>query len=46
MSDIDAPISQNPQGAAVDQSKVDTLITFGFGEEIARKALKASVLLL
>ncbi|XP_031280057.1 ubiquitin carboxyl-terminal hydrolase 14-like [Pistacia vera] len=38
--DIDIPISQ--QGATIDQSKVDTLISFGFQEEIARKALKAS----
>lgn len=47
-SDIDFPISQEAQGAeaflsSVDQSKVDTLISFGFTEEIARKALKASV---
>lgn len=41
LSDIDIPISQ--QGATIDQSKVDTLISFGFQEEIARKALKASV---
>ncbi|KAL4619394.1 hypothetical protein ACB092_06G075800 [Castanea dentata] len=44
--DIDVPISQEAQGAdtlsSVDQSKVDTLISFGFQEEIARKALKAS----
>ncbi|XP_062169190.1 ubiquitin carboxyl-terminal hydrolase 14 [Alnus glutinosa] len=45
--DIDFPISQEAQGAeaflsSVDQSKVDTLISFGFTEEIARKALKAS----
>ena len=29
--------------SSVDQSKVDILISFGFTEEIARKALKASV---
>ncbi|XP_065877757.1 ubiquitin carboxyl-terminal hydrolase 14 [Euphorbia lathyris] len=41
--DIDVPISQNAQGTeVVDQSKVDTLISFGFQQEIARKALKAS----
>lgn len=45
--DIDVPISHEALGAdtlsSVDQSKVDTLISFGFQEEIARKALKASV---
>ncbi|XVE50418.1 hypothetical protein DITRI_Ditri01bG0161300 [Diplodiscus trichospermus] len=42
--DIDAPVSQGAQGteASIDQSAVDTLISFGFQEEIARKALKAS----
>lgn len=42
--DIDAPISQEAHTAEVffDQSKVDTLVSFGFQEEIARKALKAS----
>ncbi|XP_028108491.1 ubiquitin carboxyl-terminal hydrolase 14-like [Camellia sinensis] len=45
--DIDAPISQETQSAGVvssfvDQSKVDTLVSFGFEEDIARKALKAS----
>ncbi|XP_058209961.1 ubiquitin carboxyl-terminal hydrolase 14-like isoform X2 [Rhododendron vialii] len=39
-ADIDAPISQEPQ--SVDQSKVDTLVSFGFQEDVARKALKAS----
>lgn len=39
--DIDAPISQEVQ--CVDQSKVDTLVSFGFPEDVARKALKASV---
>ncbi|CAN6884921.1 unnamed protein product [Brassica oleracea] len=38
--DIDAPISH--QASDVDQSSVDTLISFGFAEEVARKALKAS----
>lgn len=28
----------------IDQSKVDMLISFGFQEDVARKALKASVL--
>ncbi|CAK9160179.1 unnamed protein product [Ilex paraguariensis] len=45
--DIDAPISKEAQSTEVlssyvDQSKVDTLVSFGFEEEIARKALKAS----
>ncbi|XP_044507437.1 ubiquitin carboxyl-terminal hydrolase 14-like [Mangifera indica] len=40
--DIDSPLSQQSQGATIDQSKVDTLISFGFQEAIARKALKAS----
>ncbi|KAI8557723.1 hypothetical protein RHMOL_Rhmol04G0031800 [Rhododendron molle] len=39
-TDIDAPISQEAQ--SVDQSKVDTLVSFGFQEDVARKALKAS----
>lgn len=43
VSDIDAPLSQGAQCATVDQSKLDTLISFGFQEEVARKALKASV---
>lgn len=46
-SDIDAPISQgskNDDDIFVDASKVDTLLSFGFQEEIARKALKASVI--
>ncbi|KAL1197359.1 Ubiquitin carboxyl-terminal hydrolase 14 [Cardamine amara subsp. amara] len=38
--DIDAPISNKTSD--VDQSSVDTLISFGFAEEVARKALKAS----
>ncbi|KAH0934460.1 hypothetical protein HID58_011577 [Brassica napus] len=38
--DIDAPISN--QTSDVDQSSVDTLISFGFADEVARKALKAS----
>ncbi|KMS98384.1 hypothetical protein BVRB_4g093360 isoform D [Beta vulgaris subsp. vulgaris] len=39
--DIDEPISHMSQKApaSVDQSKVDTLISFGFQEEVARKAL-------
>ncbi|OMO80445.1 hypothetical protein CCACVL1_12950 [Corchorus capsularis] len=43
-ADIDAPISHGAQSAevAVDQSKVDTLISFGFQEDVARMALKAS----
>ncbi|OMP04613.1 hypothetical protein COLO4_09498 [Corchorus olitorius] len=43
-ADIDAPISHGAQSVevAVDQSKVDTLISFGFQEDVARMALKAS----
>ncbi|KAG8364997.1 hypothetical protein BUALT_Bualt18G0057100 [Buddleja alternifolia] len=42
-SDIDAPITKEQKSAPfVDPSKVDTLISFGFEEEIARKALQAS----
>ena len=47
LSDIDAPVSQGAHGnEVVDQFKVDTLLSFGFQEEIARKALKASVKIL
>ncbi|CAN1239308.1 Ubiquitin carboxyl-terminal hydrolase 14 [Linum grandiflorum] len=42
--DIDAPITKGSgEAEVVDQSKLDTLISFGFEEEVARKALKASV---
>ncbi|PHT77166.1 Ubiquitin carboxyl-terminal hydrolase 14 [Capsicum annuum] len=40
--DIDAPISENKQNPEIDQSIVDTLVSFGFEEKLARKALKAS----
>lgn len=42
--DINDPISDKPRNAAisVDQSKVDTLLSFGFQEDLARKALMAS----
>lgn len=40
--DIDAPISKNVQNPDIDQSIVDTLVSFGFEEKLARKALKAS----
>ncbi|KAG5020550.1 hypothetical protein JHK87_016405 [Glycine soja] len=41
--DIDNPISKgHGSETIVDQSKVDILISFGFEEEIARNALKAS----
>lgn len=41
--DIDIPISKgHGSETIVDQAKVDTLISFGFQEEIARMALKAS----
>ncbi|KAJ8532409.1 hypothetical protein K7X08_012332 [Anisodus acutangulus] len=40
--DIDAPISENVQNPDIDQSEVDTLVSFGFEEKLARRALKAS----
>ena len=44
---IDVPISQETENVEalsfVDQSKVDTLISFGFQEDISWKALKASI---
>lgn len=42
--DIDAPISQGGKRdeVFVDQSKVDMLVAFGFTEEVAQKALKAT----
>ncbi|KAJ8763625.1 hypothetical protein K2173_003097 [Erythroxylum novogranatense] len=40
--DIDIPISQGLHGVEIDQSKVDKLISFGFQEAVARKALKSS----
>ncbi|CAI0375521.1 unnamed protein product [Linum tenue] len=42
--DIEAPIPKGSQGGpeVVDQSAVQTLISFGFEEEVAKKALKAS----
>nr|GMD13115.1 ubiquitin carboxyl-terminal hydrolase 14-like isoform X1 [Ipomoea batatas] len=40
--DIDAPISQVGKNVDIDQSQVDTLVSFGFHEDLARKALKAS----
>lgn len=42
--DIDDPISQEPQSAEVpvDEASIATLISFGFQEEVARKALMAS----
>lgn len=43
--DIDEPIAKAHKSApAVDPSKVETLLSFGFDEEIARKALQASVM--
>ena len=46
LSDINDPVSDVSQStpASVDQSKIDTLVTFGFSEEVARNALMATVL--
>lgn len=40
--DIDAPISRGRGSESVDQSKVDMLLSFGFQDDVARKALIAS----
>ncbi|KAF0916131.1 hypothetical protein E2562_000733 [Oryza meyeriana var. granulata] len=42
--DIDDPISKGSQAAeqAVDETSVQTLVSFGFQEDVARKALAAS----
>ncbi|GAB2284593.1 ubiquitin-specific protease ubp14 [Dionaea muscipula] len=42
--DIDAPLNVQGESAvqSVDQSKVDTLVSFGFQQELARKALVAT----
>ncbi|XP_075075979.1 ubiquitin carboxyl-terminal hydrolase 14 isoform X2 [Nicotiana tabacum] len=40
--DIDSPISQDVQTPHIDRSKIDTLVSFGFEEELACRALKAS----
>ncbi|XP_074586627.1 ubiquitin carboxyl-terminal hydrolase 14-like isoform X2 [Curcuma longa] len=43
--DIDEPISYNSHAMevqSIDETSVETLISFGFHEEVARKALKAS----
>ncbi|KAF5187537.1 Ubiquitin carboxyl-terminal hydrolase [Thalictrum thalictroides] len=40
--DINDPIEQTSDQPFVDESKVDTLVSFGFSKEVARKALKAS----
>ena len=47
-SDIDNPITDEPQGVdsalrPIEQSSIDILISFGFSEETARRALRASV---
>lgn len=44
--DIDDPISNDSRASeavVVDEASVETLISFGFQEDLARKALKASV---
>ncbi|XP_051223603.1 ubiquitin carboxyl-terminal hydrolase 14 [Lolium perenne] len=42
--DIDDPISQDPMSAesTIDEASVQTLLSFGFQEDVARMALKAS----
>lgn len=40
--DIDAPILRGRGSESVDQSKVDMLLSFGFQDDVARKALIAS----
>jgi ubiquitin carboxyl-terminal hydrolase 5/13 len=44
-ADIDDPISQDPMSAesTIDEASVQTLLSFGFQEDDARMALKASV---
>ncbi|XP_027353672.1 ubiquitin carboxyl-terminal hydrolase 14-like isoform X2 [Abrus precatorius] len=42
LSHMDDPGNGSETSTIVEQSKVDTLMSFGFEEEIARKALKAS----
>ena len=44
-ADIDDPISQDPISAedTIDEASVQTLLSFGFPEDVARMALKASV---
>ncbi|KAL8144321.1 hypothetical protein V2J09_017353, partial [Rumex salicifolius] len=43
-ADIDAPISKGSKGGMVqvDQTQVDTLVSFGFAEETAKQALLAT----
>lgn len=41
--DIDAPIQKEAGNNDVDPSKIAMLVSFGFEEEVAKKALKASV---
>lgn len=45
-ADIDDPISHDSKTVelmSIDETSVETLISFGFQDEVARKALKASV---
>lgn len=42
LADINDPISVERK-ASVDESSVETLVSFGFQEAVARKALEASV---
>jgi ubiquitin carboxyl-terminal hydrolase 5/13 len=45
--DINDPISKDSQAAeqTVDETSVQTLVSFGFQEDVARKALAASVII-
>jgi ubiquitin carboxyl-terminal hydrolase 5/13 len=44
-ADINDPISQDPASTegTIDEASVQTLVSFGFQEDVARMALKASV---
>lgn len=44
-ADINEPISQDPMPAedTIDEASLQTLVSFGFPEDVSRMALKASV---